>query len=159
MRGHDPLIALGHDSMHVYGVSMGSTVSQQLVIDHPDRVRKLVLDSVTYSIRVPETKLLYAIINELATDPTKPAGVREEAEANLAWNVSWDHLSAIDKDVMLVAGTADVLTPDAVAVRMAADQRLMAGAVQGSPACRFTLCPGRVRGECPQFPRHGRVAA
>ena len=35
--------ALGYDSMNVYGVSMGATVSQQLVIDHPDRVRKIVL--------------------------------------------------------------------------------------------------------------------
>jgi pimeloyl-ACP methyl ester carboxylesterase len=126
--------ALGHDSMHVYGVSMGSTVSQQLVIDHPERVRKLVLDSVTYSIRVPETKLLYTIINESATDPTQPAGVREEAQANLAWNGSWDHLSAIDKDVMLVVGTADVLTPEAVTVRMA-------GQINGSWLVRFKGLP------------------
>jgi len=110
--------ALGYDSMHVYGVSMGSSVSQQLVIDHPERVRKLVLDSVTYSIRVPETKLLFTIINESATDPTQTAGVREEAQANLVWTGSWDKLSAIDKDVMLVVGTDDVLTPDEVAVRM-----------------------------------------
>jgi len=110
--------ALGYDSMHVYGVSMGSSVSQQLVIDHPERVRKLVLDSVTYSISVPETKLLYTIINRSATDPTQPDGVREEAEANLVWNGSWDKLAAIDKDVMLVVGTDDVLTPDEVAVRM-----------------------------------------
>ncbi|PKL65149.1 MAG: alpha/beta hydrolase [Methanomicrobiales archaeon HGW-Methanomicrobiales-3] len=110
--------ALGYDSMHVYGVSMGSSVSQKLVIDHPERVRKLVLDSVTYSIYVPETKLLYTIINRSATDSTQPAGVREEAEANLVWNGSWDKLSAIDKDVMLVVGTDDVLTPDEVAVRM-----------------------------------------
>jgi alpha-beta hydrolase superfamily lysophospholipase len=39
---------LGYDSINVYGVSMGSS-----------RVRKRVLDSVTYSIRIPETKLLY----------------------------------------------------------------------------------------------------
>ena len=52
------MTALGYDSMNVYGVSMGSSVSQQLVIDHPERVRKLVLDSITYSIRIPETKKL-----------------------------------------------------------------------------------------------------
>ncbi len=128
------MAALKYDSMHVYGASMGSTVSQQLVIDHPERVRKLVLDSVTYSIRVPETKLLFTIINESATDPTQTAGVREEAQANLAWGGSWDNLSAIDKDVMLVVGTDDVLTPEAVTVRMA-------GQINGSWLVRFKGLP------------------
>lgn len=128
------MAALKYDSMHVYGASMGSTVSQQLVIDHPERVRKLVLDSVTYSIRVPETKLLFTIINESATDPTQTAGVREEAQANLAWTGSWDNLSAIDKDVMLVVGTDDVLTPEAVTVQMA-------GQINGSWLVRFKGLP------------------
>jgi pimeloyl-ACP methyl ester carboxylesterase len=128
------MTALGYDSMHVYGASMGSTVSQQLVIDHPERVRKLVLDSVTYSIRVPETQLLFSIINESATDPTQTAGVREEARANLAWNGSWDNLSGIQKDVMLVVGTEDVLTPDPVTVRMA-------GQINGSWLVRFRGLP------------------
>jgi len=126
--------ALGYDSMHVYGESMGSSVSQQLVIDHPERVRKLVLDSVTYSIRVPETQLLFSIINESATDPTQTAGVREEAQANLAWNGTWDKLSGIDKDVMLVVGTDDVLTPEPVTVRMA-------GQINGSWLVRFKGLP------------------
>ncbi|MDD4254647.1 MAG: alpha/beta hydrolase [Methanofollis sp.] len=51
--------ALGHESMHVYGVSMGSSVAQQLVIDHPETVRKLVLSSSTYSTRLNETKTLH----------------------------------------------------------------------------------------------------
>jgi len=126
--------ALGYDSMHVYGVSMGASVSQQLVIDHPGRVKKLVLDSVTYSIRVPETTLLYTIINRSATDPTQMNGVREEAEANLAWNGSWDKLSLIDNDVMLVVGTDDVLTPEPVAVRIA-------GQINGSWLVRFKGLP------------------
>ena len=126
--------ALGYDSMHVYGASMGSSISQQLVIDHPDCVRKLVLDSVTYSIRVPETRLLFSVINESATDPTQTAGVREEAQANLAWNGSWDKLSGIRKDVMLVVGTDDVLTPEPVTVRMA-------GQINGSWLVRFKGLP------------------
>jgi pimeloyl-ACP methyl ester carboxylesterase len=128
------MTALGHDRMHIYGVSMGSTVSQQLVIHHPEKVQKVVLDSVTYSIRVPETKLLFTIINQTASDPTQPAGVQNEAQANLVWNGSWDHLSGIDKDVMLVVGTDDVLTPEAVAVRMA-------GQINGSWLVRFKGLP------------------
>jgi pimeloyl-ACP methyl ester carboxylesterase len=128
------MTALGYDSMHVYGASMGSSVSQQLVIDHPDRVRKLVLDSVTYSIRTPENGLLFSAINATAADPTQGAGVRDEAKANLIWNGTWDQLSGIHKDVMLVVGTADVLTPDPVAVRMA-------GQINGSWLVRFKGLP------------------
>lgn len=126
--------ALGYDSMNVYGVSMGSTVSQQLVIDHPERVRKLVLDSVTYSIRTPETKLLYDIIVVSGVNPNQTEGVHKESQANLAWGGSWDHLSGINKSVMLVVGTADVLTPQTVTVQMA-------GQINGSWLVRFKGLP------------------
>lgn len=124
------ITALGYDSMHVYGVSMGSSTAQQLVIDHPEKVRKLVLDSVTYSIRAPETKLLLALNEEINATPSQPAGTRREAWANLEWKGSWDKLSGIHKDVMLVEGTHDSLTPDPIAVRMA-------GQINGSWVVRF----------------------
>jgi pimeloyl-ACP methyl ester carboxylesterase len=126
--------ALGYDSMNVYGVSMGSSVSQQLVIDHPERVRKLVLDSVTYSIRIPETKLLYDIIVLSGIDPNQTKGVHQESQANLAWSGSWDHLSGINKSVMLVVGTADVMTPPPVTLQMA-------GQINGSWLVRFKDLP------------------
>lgn len=126
--------ALGYDSMNVYGVSMGSSVSQQLVIDHPERVRKLVLDSVTYSIRIPQTKLLFDIIEVSGADPNQTEGVHQEAAANLAWNGTWDDLSGIHKDVMLVVGTADVLTPESVTVQIA-------GQINGSWLVRFKDLP------------------
>lgn len=126
--------ALGYDSMNVYGVSMGSSVSQQLVIDHPDQVRKLILDSAAYSIRLPETRLLFEIIEFEAFNASTPDGIRKEAQANLGWNGSYDGLSGIEKDVMLVVGTEDVLTPQAVAARMA-------GQIDGSWLVRFKGLP------------------
>jgi pimeloyl-ACP methyl ester carboxylesterase len=126
--------SLGYDSMHVYGVSMGSSTAQQLVIDHPDRVNKLVLDSVTYSIRLPDTKLLLALNENISVNPTQSAGTRKEAQANLAWNGSWDKLSGIHKDVMLVEGTEDILTPDPISVKMA-------GQINGSWVVRFKGLP------------------
>jgi hypothetical protein len=122
--------ALGYDSMHVYGASMGSSTSQQLVIDHPDRVRKLILDSNTYSIQIPETKILYGIIKGSAENSTLSKGIQEEARANLMWNGSFDNLSGIQNDVMLV----DILTPDVISTRMA-------GQINGSWLVRFKGLP------------------
>jgi pimeloyl-ACP methyl ester carboxylesterase len=128
------MTVLGYDSMHVYGVSMGSSVSQQLAINHPERVQKVVLDSSTYSVRLPETKKLLGEIEGAAASPAVTEGVHREAQANLAWNGSWDGLSGIHKDVMLVVGTNDDLTPDPVSVRMA-------GQINGSWLVRFKGLP------------------
>lgn|SRR5208283_4436985 len=126
--------ALGYSSMNVYGASMGSSIAQQLVIDHPERVRKLVLESVTYSIRIPDTKVLYALIEATALNPTASAGVKKEAEANLAWNGTWDQLSGINKSVMLAVGTDDILTPPNVTHQIA-------GQINGSWLVEFKDLP------------------
>lgn len=126
--------ALGYDSMNVYGASMGSSISQQLVINHPECVRKLVLDSNTYNARIPETRKLLDTLKMVAVNSSIPVGIREEAQANLAWNGSYDGLSGISKDVMLVVGTADVVTPDAVSVQMT-------GQINGSWLVRFKGLP------------------
>ncbi len=122
--------ALGYESMNTYGTSMGSTVSQQLVIDHPDVIRKMVLSSATYSIRIPECERLLGVIESVAYNTSYPLGVREEATANLAWNGSWDGLAGIQKPVMLIVGTDDALTPDPVSVQIA-------GQINGSWVVRF----------------------
>ncbi|MFZ1127088.1 alpha/beta fold hydrolase [Methanoregula sp.] len=128
------MTALGYDSMNVYGASMGSSISQQLAIDHPERVRKLILDSNTYSVRIPQTQKLLGTIESVAADPAATPGEQREAQANLVWNGSWAGLSGIHKDVMLVVGTSDVLTPDAVSVQMA-------GQINGSWLVRFQGLP------------------
>jgi len=126
--------ALGYTSMNVYGASMGSSISQQLVIDHPDRVRKLMLESAAYSVRIPETKVLYGLIEETAADPNASAGVKMEAGANLAWNGSWDRLSGINKSVILLVGSEDILTPPSVTHQIA-------GQINGSWLVEFRGLP------------------
>ena len=127
--------ALGYSSMNVYGQSMGSCISQQLVIDHPERVRKLGLDSVSYSIRIPEAQNLFNKIQAVAnnTTPASP-GITKEAYACLAWNGTWNGLSGISQNTMLVVGTADNITPQAIAVQMA-------GQINGTWLVRFKDLP------------------
>lgn len=126
--------ALGHERMNVYGASMGSSISQQLTIDHPDKVQKLILDSNTYSVLIPETKVLHSIIETVAVNASEPQGLRNEAKANLEWNGSFDRLSGINNDVMLVVGTEDVLTPQEVSLQIA-------GEINGSWLVRFKGLP------------------
>jgi pimeloyl-ACP methyl ester carboxylesterase len=128
------MTALGYDSMNVYGASMGSSVSQYLVIDHPERVQKLILDSNSDGVRSNEPTKLSRMINAAADSPATPAGTRREAQAILASNGTGDSLSGIDKDVMLVVGTADDLTPDTISVQMA-------GQIKGSWLVRFKGLP------------------
>lgn len=130
----DLISALGYESMNIYGVSMGSTVSQQLPIDHPETVRKAALSSATYNPTIPETQKLHDILEESAEDTDKPEGVRKEAVANLEWEGSHENLSNITNDVMLITGTTDDLTPQSVAVEIA-DQ------IDGSWLIRFKNIP------------------
>jgi hypothetical protein len=93
------------------------------VIDHPDAIRKMILSSATYSIKIPECQTLLHILQSVAANTSYPPGVRDEALANLAWNGSWSGLAGIQKPVMLIVGTNDSLTPDSVSVQIAAQIR------------------------------------
>lgn len=128
------ITALGYDSINTYGVSMGSTVSQQLLIDHPEKVRKAILSSASYSATIPETEKLHGLLEESAVNMDAPEGVRKEAVANLEWEGAYDGLSGITNDVMLITGTDDDLTPQSVAVDIA-------GQIDGSWLVRFKGIP------------------
>lgn len=128
------ITALGYDSINTYGVSMGSTVSQQLLADHPEKVRKAILSSAAYSALIPETEKLHGLLEESAVNMDVPEGVRKEAVANLEWEGAYDGLSGITNDVMLITGTADDITPPSVAVEIA-------GQIDGSWLIRYKGIP------------------
>ena len=128
------ITGLGYDSMNIYGVSMGSSVSQNLLIDHPEKVKKAILSSASYSASIPATEKLHSQLTESAQNPYTPEGVKKEAVANLNWGGCYDNLSEIKNDVMLITGTADDLTPQSVAVEIA-------GQIDGSWLVRFKGIP------------------
>ena len=54
---------LGYDRVDVLGVSFGGAVAQQLAIDHPERVRRLILAATTYGLgAIPGNPLTLAIL-------------------------------------------------------------------------------------------------
>jgi len=126
--------ALGYESMHVYGTSMGSFIAQELALNHPVRVRRMILDSSACSIRVPETQYLLDYMESVAADTTSPPGLRDEARAMLAWNGTQDRLPDLHKDVLLVVGTDDTITPAVLSYQMA-------GQINGSWLVRFEGLP------------------
>ena len=66
--------ALGIDSAHVFGVSMGGLIAQVLALDYPDRVEKVVLGCTTHGGRhaVQPQREVMEILGK-ASDPTIPA--------------------------------------------------------------------------------------
>ncbi|UUX91977.1 alpha/beta fold hydrolase [Methanoplanus endosymbiosus] len=126
--------ALGYDSMYIYGMSMGTAVLQQILVDQPEMVQKAVLSSASVNANLPETEKLHGELEEALKDPDTPEGVRKETAAILEWDGVYDSLSGITNDVMFITGTADDVTPQSVAVDMA-------GQIDGSWLVRFKGIP------------------
>ena len=66
--------ALGIDTAHIFGVSMGGLISQILLLDYPDRIKKAVLGCTTHGGRhaVQAENEVMALLGE-AADPAIPA--------------------------------------------------------------------------------------
>ena len=65
--------ALGIDSAHIFGVSMGGLISQILALDYPNRVKKVVLGCTSHGGRhavQPKKEVMEALA--MAADPTIP---------------------------------------------------------------------------------------
>ncbi|NYD77869.1 alpha/beta fold hydrolase [Arthrobacter cupressi] len=136
------LDAAGVGSAHVYGHSMGGRIAQWLAIDHPERVRALVLAGTSGGRRSGAEVDARAFEILLSGDPElmaplffDPAWTREHPDAvrsffgtkASAWakarhfqasraHDAWDSLGTIHAPTLILHGTEDVLTPLADAV-------------------------------------------
>ncbi|MET7392431.1 alpha/beta hydrolase [Dactylosporangium sp. NPDC005572] len=151
---------LGLDRADVFGWSMGASVGLRLGTDHPARVGRLVLASVSFDLGGVYPGLLEGIQDlqpehlhgsefheeylRTAPDPAGWANLvtkMKVLDANLpSWTAA--QIRALDAPTMLVLGDADIVTPEH-AVEMF---RLLGGGVPGDltglPACRLAILPG-----------------
>jgi pimeloyl-ACP methyl ester carboxylesterase len=139
------LEALHIESAHVLGWSMGSMVAMELAMDRPERVRKLVL----YGSSIDMPAVIAAVDRMGAISPEallpmlfpkawvkshpgifsrlpapsiapNPKVIAKQRQALAGWSVDQSRLARIDKDVLLVVGEEDDVTPLAQGLRLAA---------------------------------------
>lgn len=154
------LRAIGIANADVFGYSMGGGVALQLVIRHPELVRKLVVASATYKSEGMQPELL-ALIPSIT--PEMFAGSPMEAEyLRLApnpgdWPALVDKLKRLDsevqdwpaQDLRSIAAPTLLIVGDSDAVRLehAVEMfRLLGGGVAGDfvglPSSRLAVLPG-----------------
>ena len=152
---------LGIARVDVFGFSMGGGVAWQLVLRHPDRVRKLVAGSATYTSRhgYPEAmgglettfspkmfagSPIEAAYARVAPDPAAfPALVLKVQQLTQGTeDLPEEDIAALAAPTMIIVGDADIIRPEGAAELF----RLRGGGVPGDfvglPAARLAVLPG-----------------
>jgi len=93
------LDALGVRRSDVLGYSMGSTITQQLLLQYPDRFNKALI----HATSTDGSNVAQALHGRVPADPI----VARQVEATTHWKTPLDRLPSIPNQVMLVVGTAD----------------------------------------------------
>lgn len=138
------LDALGVKSAHIFGWSMGSVIAQEIALVQPERVRKLIL----YGTAVEPEPIMEAIKRfdgltpkefvsklfpkawaEQNSDvysrlpvpavPATPEAVSRQRQALAQWQGTGSRLPHLNKDVLLVVGEDDSITPLSQSMKVA----------------------------------------
>jgi len=116
------LDALGVRKANVLGYSMGSVITQELLLDYPEHVNKAVI----YATSADGTDVVTALKDEVYTDPI----VKRQFEAIKYWKTPLDKLPSITNQVMLIVGTSDSI----VGVK---SSKMLASAIPGAWLVQF----------------------
>lgn len=96
------LDAMGLGTAIIVGHSMGASVAQRFVIDHPDRVTRLVLMGAFSTYQDPGLADFVASSIAPLTDPIAPTFAREWQSSTLARGMPAEHLDAVVAETLKV---------------------------------------------------------
>lgn len=113
------LEALGIPKASVFGTSMGASIAQELALNYPEKVDKLVFSSAVYSVDAPEAGYLKSMLQSVANNSGISPAIRKQADANLKWNGTYERLPEIRSETLLLVGTEDEYTPPGITLAMA----------------------------------------
>jgi pimeloyl-ACP methyl ester carboxylesterase len=128
------LDALGVKQTNVLGYSMGSTITQELLLQYPERFRKALI----HATSVDGGKVAAALHGRVPPNPI----VARQVEATTHWKTPLKKLPAIANQVMLVVGTAD----NVVGV---ASSKTLAAAIPGAWLVQFKGATHHLMDETP----------
>lgn len=86
---------------HVLGFSMGSTITQQLLLENSQRFKKAII----YAPSTDGSEVTKNLKGKVPNDPI----VKRQVQASVAWKTPMDKLSLIQNQVMFMVGTADTI--------------------------------------------------
>lgn len=128
------LDALHLQQVHVLGFSMGSTITQQLLLEYPHRINKAII----YATSIDGSHVATALEGRTPDDPT----VLRQIEATTHWKTPLERLPSIANQVLLVIGTGDTV----VGVESA---KTMATAIPGAWLVQFKKATHLLMNEVP----------
>lgn len=91
--------ALGVKKTNVLGFSMGSTITQKLLLEYPQRFNKAII----YATSTDGSNVAKALHGKLPDQPT----IRRQIEATIPWKSPLDRMPNINNQVMFLVGTSD----------------------------------------------------
>jgi pimeloyl-ACP methyl ester carboxylesterase len=151
---------LGAEPADVFGYSLGAAVAFQLALDHPQRVRKLVLMSLTYQLDgfhpglmegmgqlQPEFLHGSPFHDEYLRLAPRPEDFPRLVEKIKTFNANlpeWTEadVRAITAPVMIVIGDSDIVRPEHAVAMFRLWGGGVAGDTMGLPAARLAILPG-----------------
>lgn len=95
------LDALGVEKAHVLGYSMGSTITQELLLTYPQRFDKAII----HATSTDGSNVAAVFKGRTVDNPT----VARQIEATTHWKTPMDRIAAVTNQVMFVVGTADTV--------------------------------------------------
>jgi pimeloyl-ACP methyl ester carboxylesterase len=116
------LDALKIKKTHVLGYSMGSTITQELLLTYPQRLDKAII----HATSTDGSNVAAALKGRTIPDPI----IARQVEATTHWKTPMDKIAAVTNQVMFVVGTADtVVYPES--------SKVLAAAVNGAWLVQF----------------------